>query len=117
MEIHGGNFFESIPAGADHYILSHIIHDWNEEECLTILRNCREAMGPDGKLLIVEMVLPDGDGFHPGKLLDMVMLAVPGGCERTVPEYEELLGKADFQLTRVVPTASPVSVVEAVPAG
>jgi hypothetical protein len=73
-------------------------------------------MKPEGRLLIVEMVLPTGDAPHPGKLLDMVMLVVPGGRERTEAEYRDLLSKAGFRLTRVVPTASPVSVVEAFPA-
>jgi hypothetical protein len=111
-----GSFFESVPAGGDAYILSHIIHDWTEEQCLTILGNCRKAMKPNGRLLIVEMVLPSDDSPHPGKLLDMVMLVIPGGRERTEPEYSALLAKAGFRLQRVVPTESPVSVVEAVPA-
>lgn len=116
VSIESGSFFESVPAGADAYILSHIIHDWSEEECLTILRNCRKAMTPSSRLLIVEMVIPPGDAMHPGKVLDMVMLALPGGTERTAAEYGALLAKAGFKLSRVVPTASPVSVVEAVPA-
>jgi len=71
-------------------------------------------MGPDGRLLIVEMVLPPGDAPHPGKILDMVMLALIGGQERTETEYASLLDKAGFCLSRVVATQSPVSVVEAV---
>ena len=85
-------------------------------QCLTILGHCRKAIKPDGRLLIVEMVLPAGDTPHPGKVLDMVMLVFPGGQERTEAEYAALLGKAGFRLSRVVPTASAVSVVEAVPA-
>jgi hypothetical protein len=115
VEVLSGNFFESVPAGADAYLLSHIIHDWSEEQCLTILGNCRKAMSPNGRILIIEMVLPPGDTPHPGKVLDMVMLTVPGGRERTEPEYAALLAKAGFRLERVVPTASPVSVVEAFP--
>jgi hypothetical protein len=115
IRIEGGSFFESVPAGADAYIFSHIIHDWNEEQCLAILGNCRRAMNPGGRLLLVEMVLPSGDTPHPGKMLDMVMLIVPGGQERTAAEYGVLLDKAGFRLTRVVPTASPVSIVEAIP--
>jgi len=72
-------------------------------------------MPADGKLLLVEMVLPEGDVPHPGKLLDMLMLTVPGGEERTPSQYSALLGRAGFSMTRVVPTASPVSIVEAVP--
>ena len=116
MSIESGSFFESVPAGGDAYILSHIIHDWSEDQCLTILGNCRKAMKPTSRLLIVEMVLPPGNAMHPGKLLDMIMLAVPGGTERTEAEYGALLAKAGFKLSRVGPTASPVSVVEAPPA-
>jgi hypothetical protein len=115
VEVASGNFFEAVPAGGDVYLLSHIIHDWSEDQCLTILRNCRKAMKPSGRLLIVEMVLPAGDVPHPGKMLDMVMLVVPGGQERTQAEYEALLAKAGFRLERVVPTESAVSVVEAFP--
>lgn len=116
VAIEAGSFFETVPKGADAYVLSHVIHDWSEEQCLAILGHCRKAMKPDGRLLIVEMVLPPGDVFHPGKLLDITMLVMPGGQERTDGEYAELLGKAGFRMTRVVPTASAVSVVEAVPA-
>jgi hypothetical protein len=116
VSIETGSFFEKVPAGGDAYLLSHIIHDWTEELCLRILGNCRKVMGPASKLLIIEMVLPPGDTFHPGKMLDMTMLLVPGGQERSEQEYKELLAKAGFELTRVVPTQSPVSVVEAVPA-
>ena len=113
MKIQAGSFFETVPAGADAYLLSHIIHDWSEDLCLTILGHCRRAMSPGGRLLIVEMVLPAGDTPHPGKMLDMMMLVGPGGQERTAQEYAALLGKAGFRLNRVVPTASAVSVVEA----
>ena len=115
VTIEPGSFFERVPAGGDAYVLSHIIHDWSEEQCLTILGHCRRAIGPDGRLLIVETVLPEGDTPHQGKLQDLVMLVFPGGQERTEAEYAELLGKAGFRLRRVVPTTSVVSIVEAVP--
>jgi hypothetical protein len=115
VTIEAGDFFKTVPAGGDAYVLSHVIHDWNEEQCLTILGHCRKAVKPDGRLLIVEMVLPAGDTPHPGKVLDMVMLVMPGGQERTEAEYAPLLSKAGFRLKRIVPTASAVSVVEAVP--
>ena len=115
VTIEPGDFFERVPAGGDVYVLSHIIHDWNVEQCLTILGHCRRAIKPDGRLLIVETVLPPGDTPHQGKVQDMVMLVVPGGQERTEAEYVELLGQAGFRLNRVVPTDSVVSVVEAVP--
>lgn len=113
VSIVSGNFFEQVPAGGDAYILSHIIHDWTEAQCHTILGNCRQAMARGAKLLIVEFVLPEGDTPHFGKLADMVMLTCPGGEERTAAEYQRLLDDAGFRMTRVVPTASDVSVVEA----
>lgn len=115
VTIEPGDFFQGVPAGGDAYLLSHIIHDWNEDQCLTILGHCRTAMKPDGRLLIVETVLPPGDTPHQGKVQDMVMLVVPGGQERTEAEYAALLGKAGFRISRVVPTDSVVSIVEAVP--
>jgi hypothetical protein len=116
VTIEPGDFFERVPAGGDAYLLSHILHDWNEDQCFTILGHCRKAIRPDGRLLIVETVLPPGDTPHQGKVQDMVMLVVPGGQERTEAEYASLLGKAGFRLSRVVPTESVVSVVEAIPA-
>jgi hypothetical protein len=116
ITIKTGSFFDAVPGGGDAYLLSHIIHDWTEPQCLTILHNCRAAMNGGGRLLIVEMVIPEGNAPHPGKMLDMMMLVGPGGQERTEPEYRALLGKAGFRLTTVVPTASAVSVVEAMPA-
>ncbi|UGX91726.1 acetylserotonin O-methyltransferase [Bradyrhizobium barranii subsp. barranii] len=114
VTIKTGDFFKSVPTGANAYILSHIIHDWNEDQCLTILRNVREAMSPAGRLLLVEMVLPVGDMPHPGKMLDMAMLVNMGGQERTEAEYHSLLSKAGFLLTQIVPTSSAASIVEAV---
>lgn len=113
VSIEHGSFFDSVPAGGDAYILSHIIHDWNEDQCLTILGNCRKAMKRGAKLLIVEFVLPEGDTPHFGKIADMVMLTIPGGEERTSAEYETLLAAAGLRMTRVLPTASDVSIVEA----
>ena len=115
VTIVAGDFFESVPGGADCYVLSHIIHDWNDSQCAKILGHCRNAIHPDGRLLIVEMVLPPGDTPHLGKLMDMVMLVFPGGQERTESEYGVLLQDSGFRLDRVVPTASAVSVVEAIP--
>jgi hypothetical protein len=114
VTIETGSFFERVPAGGDAYLLSHIIHDWSEEQCLTILKHCREAMRPDSRLLIVETVLPEGDTPHQGKLQDLVMMVFPGGQERTEAEYAALLTKAGFRLRRVVPTTSVVSIVEGV---
>jgi alkyl hydroperoxide reductase subunit AhpC/SAM-dependent methyltransferase len=113
VAIESGSFFERVPTGGDAYMLSHIIHDWSEPQCLTILGNCRRAMKPGSRLLLIEMVLPPGNTPHPGKVLDMMMLVGPGGQERTEQEYGKLLAKAGFRVTRVVPTESAVSVVEA----
>ncbi len=114
VAIEPGSFFESVPAWADCYILSHVIHDWSEEQNLSILGHCRRVMKPESKLLIVEFVLPSDNSPHPGKILDMVMLTVAGGEERTEEEYSALLAKAGLRMTRVVPTASAASIVEAV---
>jgi O-methyltransferase domain/Dimerisation domain len=113
VTIEPGDFFKSVPIGADAYILSHIIHDWDEDRCMTILGNVRNAMTPDGRLLLVEMVLPLGDVPHPGKMLDMTMLVGMGGQERTEAEYGSLLSQAGFKLLRVVQTESAASIVEA----
>lgn len=112
-----GSFFESIPAGADVYMMRHIIHDWDEDKVLTILRNCHQAMSEDSRLLIVESVIPPGNEPFGGKLLDLVMLLIPGGKERTEDEYRDLLTSAGFELTRVVPTETEISVIEAVKVG
>lgn len=113
ITIKPGSFFDGVPSGGDAYLLSHIIHDWSEAQCLTILGHCRRAMSPASRVLIIEMMLPAGNAPHPGKMLDMMMLVGPGGQERTEPEYRTLLSKAGLRLTRVVPTNSAVSVVEA----
>jgi hypothetical protein len=110
----GGDFFESVPS-ADCYALRWIIHDWNDERAGKILGCCREAIEPDGRLLLVEVVMPEGDDPHPAKVLDWVMLACISGQERTEAEYAALLERSGFRLTRVVPSPSPMSVVEAVP--
>jgi hypothetical protein len=108
-----GSFFDSVPAGGDVYVLSHIIHDWDETRCVQILERCRAAKNAGGKVLIVEMVITPPNVAHPSKMLDVVMLAVTGGQERTEDEYRALLAKAGLRLTRVIPTYSPVSIVEA----
>jgi hypothetical protein len=115
ISIEAGTFFDRVPTGGDAYLLSHILHDWNEEKCLQILGNCRRAMKSSSRLLIVEMVLPDDGARHPGKRLDVVMLVLTEGQERSAGQYRELLKKAGFRLNRVVATQSPASVIEAFP--
>ena len=109
-----GDFFSSVPKGADAYMMKHIIHDWDDERSIKILRNINEAMNPEGKVLIIEVVVPEGNEPHYSKLLDLEMLVSPGGAERTAEEYRALLAAAGFQLTRIVPTTSPFSIIEAV---
>lgn len=113
-----GSFFESVPAGADAYMLRHIIHDWDDAESLTILKNCRKALegNRQGRLLVLESVIPAGNDPMFGKLLDLNMLVIPGGLERTEHEYRELFAAAGFRLTRIVPTATEISVIEGLPA-
>jgi hypothetical protein len=111
-EVIGGSFFESIPPGADAYLMRHIIHDWDDEKSTTILRNIHKAMSGDAKLLLVEGVIPPGNDPSFGKLLDLTMLTIPGGKERTEAEYRTLFRTAGFELTRIVPTGAEVSVIE-----
>lgn len=108
----GGNFFVSVPAGADTYLMRHIIHDWDDEKSHSILRNCHGAMPAGGKLLVVESVIPPGNEPFKGKFLDLTMLLIPGGRERTADEYRALYERAGFELARIVPTSMEVSVVE-----
>lgn len=115
-EVQGGSFFESVPAGGDTYLLKTVIHDWDDDRSLAILRNVRSAITPDGRLLLFEMVLPEGAPAHLGLLLDLEMLVAAGGQERTRGEYAELLSQAGFRLQRVVPTTSPMTIIEARPA-
>lgn len=110
-----GSFFETIPAGADAYILKHIVHDWDDQRAIAILRQCYQAMPEHGKLLIVEQIVPDGNEPSMSKFLDLNMLVMcPGGKERTIGEYESLFAAAGFKLNRIVPTTQIVSVIEGV---
>ena len=109
-----GDFFQSVPSGADAYIMRHIIHDWDDEKSLTILKNCHAVMSPGNKLLLVESVIPPGNDPFMGKFLDLTMMLIPGGKERTEDEYRELYGKAGFDLVQIVPTSTEVSVIEGI---
>jgi hypothetical protein len=112
-----GDFFESVPSGADACILKSVIHDWDDARATTILANCRRAVGPEGRVLLAEMVVPPGNGPHVSKLLDLEMLVMAGGRERTEDQFRRLLAHAGIRMTRVVPTASPLSVIEGVVEG
>ena len=110
-----GNFFDGLPAGADAYVFRHILHDWTDDQSVAILGHCRRVMPPDGRLLLVECVVPSGNAPSIAKDFDMTMLTFPGGLERTEAEFRALLDRAGFELTSVTPTATMVSVVEGRP--
>jgi hypothetical protein len=110
-----GNFFESVPEGGDAYILKYIIHDWDDERAIAILKQCHKVMPDNGKLLVVEKVIPPGNQPSISKFFDLHMLAVTsGGRERTEAEYRALFEKAGFKLTRIVPTQREVSIIEGI---
>ncbi len=111
----GTDFFESVPDGADGYLMKTIVHDWNDEDALKILRNCRRAIRPNGRLLLIEWVLKGSNEPDPGRGLDMQMLVQFRGRERTEADFEALLREAGFSLMRVIPTSGPVSIVESRP--
>jgi hypothetical protein len=108
-----GNFFESVPEGADVYLLSGVIHDWDDDRAVKILSNCRRAMTKNSKILIVDMIVPDSNAASFSKLLDLNMMVMTGGRERTKAEFQELLETADYRITRIVPTMAPQSIIEA----
>jgi hypothetical protein len=109
-----GDFFKAVPAGGDAYIMQHIIHDWDDERAGVILRNIRTAMGDKrGKVMVLESVIPPGNAPDFGKVLDIEMMVLPGGRERTAEEFRSLLDRAGFSMTSITPTRSPVCVIEA----
>lgn len=116
VRIEGGSFFESIPAGADAYLMKHIIHDWSDELSVKILKNIRGKMSSDARLLLFEAVIPEANAPDFSKFLDLEMLVVTeGGKERTKEEFQELLSLAGFQLERIIPTISLAQIIEARP--
>ena len=106
------DFFKEVPPGSDAYLLSHILHDWDDERCRGILDNCRKATGPNGRLLVVEMIVPPGNAFSIAKLLDLEVLVMGGGCERTENEFRGLLAASGFRLSRIIPTGEDICVLE-----
>jgi DNA-binding transcriptional ArsR family regulator len=108
----GGSFLDAVPEGGDAYVLKNVIHDWPDAEAVTILSNVRKAATPGTALLLVELVIPDHNREFTGKWADMEMLVQAGGRERTATEYRKLLEQAGFEMTRVVPTAALLSLVE-----
>ena len=111
-EIVAGSFFETIPGGADAYFLRHIIHDWDDDKSLVILKNIRKAMPAGAKVLVYDHVLLPGNAFSFGKFLDLNMLLLPGGAERTEEEFRSLYSRAGFRLTRIVQASGDLGIVE-----
>ena len=111
-----GDMFSSVPAGADAYIMKHIIHDWPDDKCVQILKACRKSVNSGGRLLVVDNVIQPGNDFSPAKFLDLQMLIFPSGCERTEKQFRALFAASGWQLTRIIPTAAPSSIVEGLPA-
>ena len=115
-EIVGGDFFKAVPEGADAYMMRVVIHNWKDEDAVKILHNCRRAIRPDGKLLLIESVLKPLNQRDPARFNDLTMLAVtPGGRERSEAEFGELLRQAGFSMTRVIPATWFTSIVESRP--
>lgn len=112
-QLAAGNFFESVIAGGDAYVMRHIIHDWNDDDAVTILSNCKKAMNPGGKILVVEAVIQDGNDPSPFKFLDLTMLLI-GGKERTKEQFENIFSRAGLKVNRIVPFQQDLSVVEGV---
>jgi hypothetical protein len=111
--LQSGNFFQAVPTGGDAYIMKYILHDWNDEQCLKILENCRDAMNEKGKVLVVDNVIPPGNDPSWGKLLDIQMLII-GGRERTKKEFAAMFKQAGLKMTRILPTKCALSIVEGV---
>ncbi len=110
-----GDFFDEVPGGADLHVLKFILHDWTDEECVRILKSCRKALAPGGRILVVEMLVPEEIRPDFVMLMDINMLVMTGGRERTAKEFEKVLGDAGFAVTRVIPTKSPFALIEARP--
>jgi SAM-dependent methyltransferase len=112
-ELVAGDFFPAAPQGADAYIMKRVIHDWDDERAILILRNCRNAMRPGGKILIAETLVEAGNAPDLNKMLDVTMLAVTGGVERSEDQFAKLLTEAGLRLDRRIVTASSLSILEA----
>ena len=112
----GGDMFDAVPAGGDAYVLKYILHNWDDDHCVTLLTKCREAMNPGGRILVADAVVPPAEKPDWGKLLDIQMMVVVPGKERTKQEFAALFKRAGFRLTRIIPTRCPLSVVEGVAA-
>ena len=114
IESVAGNFFESVPAGGDLYLLKFILHDWTDDQCAEILGNLRRAIRAGGRVAVFENVLPERVEPHPGYLMDLNMMVMTGGRERTAVEFRAMLHQAGFRMESVTPTPTMLSIVEAV---
>ena len=110
-----GDFFDSVPGGGDAYLLKFILHDWGDEDCAAVLKNCRRAMAESGRLLVIEILVEPGNTPDYGRYLDLHMLVVAKGRERSEDEYRALFRAGGFALTRVVPTGTDLSILEGWP--
>lgn len=115
LTIEHGGYLDKLPTGGDAYLFKHIIHDFSEADAVTALRNAREVIDPDGKLLVIEYVIPENNEKHLGHTIDLWLMLMLGAQERTLAEYTELFAEAGFKLTRAVPTSAPISIIEAIP--
>ena len=115
-EIVGGSFFDGVPGGGDAYILKSVVHDWDDEQSVRILEACRSAMDGDAVLLVMERLIAPPNLGADDKLSDLNMLVGPGGMERTIEEFDDLLERGGFRLSQVIATGSAMRVIEAVPA-
>ena len=110
-----GDFFQSVPDGGDAYMLKHVLHDWDDDRCVSILNNCRRAISDEGRVLVIEILIALGNEPDYGKYLDLNMLVLTKGRERTEEQYRTLFEAAGFRLSRVVPTGSELSIIEGRP--
>jgi len=116
IDVIGGSYYDSVPEGGDGYVMSHVLHQMSDEEALTVLRHIRTAMSGNARLLIIDPIVPEGDTPHPGKFMDITMMALTRGRDRTEQELRELLAQADLRLAETVAMASPSSIAVARPA-
>ena len=115
VTLEAGSMFESVPAGADAYLMKFIIHDWYDAECIKILSQCRKGIRPGGRLLVIDQVVPGRNQPGIAKLMDLEMLVLPGGMERTEKEFRELFAASGFRLERIIPTPGILCIIEGVP--
>lgn len=115
VSVVAGDMFTSVPAGADAYTMKRIVHDWSDEQCEKILSSCRAGVTKGGKLLVIDSVVPADANYDPSKVMDLMMMLFSGGKERTEKEFSALFAASGWRLNGIIPTASPLSIIEGVP--